>query len=101
MNRRGMMLPVALLLLGACAKSEQPESAMVDSAAAMNAAPVAAAADPAVEKAVAVYRGIEANPAAAESVLTANGLTQAGLDSLMFEIAADSARSAAYTAAIR
>lgn len=99
MNRRMMLVPVALLVIGACAKARAPESAMLDSAAAV--APAAPALDPGVEKAVAVYRGIEAHPAAAESVLTANGLTQAGLDSLMYEIASDSARSAAYRNAIR
>jgi hypothetical protein len=64
-------------------------------------APAAAPADAGVERAVAVYRGIEAHPAAAESVLTANGLTAATLDSLIYEIAADSARAAAYSSAIR
>lgn len=97
MNRRLMVLSAGLLLVGACAKAEQAEDAMAETAAAM--AP--AAADPGVEKAVAVYRGIQANQAAAESVLTANGLTAESLDSLMYEIAADSARAAAYSNAIR
>ena len=97
MNRRLMVLSAGLLLVGACAKAEQSEDAMAETAAAM--AP--AAADPGVEKAVAVYRGIQANQAAAESVLTANGLNAESLDSLMYEIAADSARAAAYSNAIR
>ncbi len=99
MNRRLMLLSATLLLAGACAKGERTEGAMADSAAAM--APAAATADAGVEKAVTVYRGMQANPAAAESVLTANGLTAASLDSLMYEIAADSARAAAYSNAIR
>jgi len=56
---------------------------------------------PEVARAVAVARGIEANPAAADSVLAANGLTIAGLDSLMYVIAQDSALSAAYNRALR
>lgn len=99
MNRRLMVLSAGLLLVGACGKAEQADDAMAETAATM--APAAPAADPGVEQAVAVYRGLQANPAAAESVLTANGLTAASLDSLMYEIASDSARAAAYTNAIR
>ena len=101
MTRRALLLPFALILAGACAKAEHSETAAADSAALANAAPMPPAADPMVDRAVAVYRGLEAHPAAAESVLTAHGLTRAGLDSLMYDIAADSARAAAYAAAIR
>ena len=52
-----------------------------------------------VQLAVAVARAIDAAPAKVDSVLSAHGLTRAGLDSLMYAIAADSAKSAAYTAA--
>ncbi len=97
MNRRLMVLSAGLLLVGACAKAERSEDAMAETAAAT----ASATADPGVEKAVAVYRGIQANQAAAESVLTANGLTAESLDSLMYEIATDSARAAAYANAIR
>lgn len=93
-----MLLPLVLVVLGACESAEREENATADSVA---AAPAAPAMDADVERAVAVYRGIEAAPAAAESVLTANGLTPAGLDSLMYDIAADSARAAAYSDAIR
>ena len=54
-----------------------------------------------VDRAVAVVNGIEANRASAESVLAAHQLTAEGFDSLMYVSAADSAKSAAYTAAIR
>ena len=54
-----------------------------------------------VDRAVAVVKGIEAHRAAAESVLAAHNLTADGFDSLMYVIAADSAKSAAYTAAIQ
>ena len=101
MTRRRLLLPLALVLAAACAKAEHSETAAADSAALANASPMPPAADPTVDRAVAVYRGIEAHPAAAESVLTAHGLTRAGIDSLMYEIASDSARAAAYAAAIR
>ena len=52
-----------------------------------------------VQLAIAVARGIDAAPAKADSVLSAHGLTRAGLDSLMYAIAADSAKTAAYSAA--
>jgi len=54
-----------------------------------------------VTLAVAVARGIDANPAAADSILAAHNLTAAGLDSLMYTIAEDSALAAAYTRATR
>jgi len=46
-----------------------------------------------------VAKGISADPAAADSVLTANGLTRTGFDSLLYNIAADSVKSALYNAA--
>ena len=53
-----------------------------------------------VDRAVAVVKGIEANQASAESVLAAHQLTADGFDSLMFVIAADSAKAAAYARAV-
>lgn len=40
-------------------------------------------------------------PASADSILSAHGLTREGLDSLMYRIATDSVKTAAYTAARR
>lgn len=54
-----------------------------------------------VQLAVAVAQAIDAAPAKADSILAANGLTRDGLDSLMYIIAADSAKTAAYSAARR
>jgi hypothetical protein len=54
-----------------------------------------------VDRAAAVARAIQADTAAADSILAAHGLTRAGLDSLMYEIAADSALARAYAEAIR
>ena len=86
---------VAVLVALGCATEQQAESDAAEPAAESTALA------PAVAQAVAVARGIEANPEAADSVLAANGLTAAGLDSLMYLIAADSALSAAYTEALR
>ena len=58
----------------------------------------AAAADPVVA-AAATAKAIEANPAAADSILTAAGYTRESFQQFMYEIAADSAKSAAYSAA--
>lgn len=54
-----------------------------------------------VQLAVTVARGIDAAPTKVDSILAANGLTRDGLDSLMYAIAADSAKTAAYSAARR
>jgi hypothetical protein len=94
MNRSAATwLTVAVLLVAGCG-TEQPQ-------AETDTTPAAEALPPEVARAVAVARGIEANPAAADSILAAHGLTVAGLDSLMYVIAADSALSAAYANALR
>jgi hypothetical protein len=86
-------LAVVVLLASACApEQQQGETETV---------PAAETLPPEVARAAAVARGIQANPAAADSILAANGLTAAGLDSLMYTIAADSALSAAYANEIR
>lgn len=48
-----------------------------------------------------VARAIQANPAATDSILAAHRLTGAGFDSLMYDVAADSALARAYTEAMR
>ena len=55
-------------------------------------------ADPAV-KAANVANAIAANPAGADSILTANGYTRESFDKQLLDIAADSAMSARYAAA--
>lgn len=80
-----------LLLVAACARTETAS----DTAAGMTTATVPDRAT----KAAAVSDAIAANPAAADSILQANGYTQDSFQKEMYEIAADSAQSAAYTAA--
>jgi hypothetical protein len=93
-----MLLPTMLIALGACGGADRDESTVADSGTVAVATPPR---DADVELAIAVYRGIEASPGAVDSVLAAHGVTEAGLDSLMYRIASDSARAAAYTRAIR
>jgi membrane-bound lytic murein transglycosylase B len=81
----------ALVLAAACS-SPRGEAASAASEA---------SATTAVDRAVAVAQAIEANPTAADSILAAHGLTRAGFDSLLYDIAADSALARAYTEAIR
>jgi len=96
MTRLTMCSLVAVtLVLGACATKEQAETETAAEAATGEALPHS------VALAATVARGIDANPAAADSILAANGLTVAGLDSLMYTIAEDSALSAAYARAVR
>ena len=52
-----------------------------------------------VTTAAAVSNAIAANPAAADSILKANGYTAEEFQRVMYEIASDSAQSAAYAAA--
>ena len=54
-----------------------------------------------VDPAVAVAQAVRANPAAADSILAAHGLTRDGFDSLMYDVAADAQRAQAYAEAMR
>lgn len=100
MNRIPLPYLAAMIALAACRAGDKP----ADQPAAQ---PLVADARPAadlpsdVQRAVTVARAIEANPAAVDSILSAHGLTRPGLDSLMYAIAADSAKAAAYSAALR
>jgi PBP1b-binding outer membrane lipoprotein LpoB len=95
MNGRILILAATALLVAAC-RGASEEAKQEDTAA-----PQQTALAPDVQLAVTVARAIDAAPASTDSILSANGLTKAGLDSLMYAIAADSAKSAAYTAARR
>jgi len=98
MTRIPLPYLAAMIALASCRASEKP----ADQSAAQPLVADAAADLPAdVARAVSVARAIEANPAALDSILSAHGLTRAGLDSLMYAIAADSSKAAAYSAALR
>lgn len=79
------------ILLAACS-SEQPPPP--------EAPPQVAepAVDPRVAKAAALAKAVDTNPDGAAAALEANGMTQADLDALMYEIAADPALTLAYQA---
>ena len=89
--RQISILAAAALLLAACAKPETP--------ATDSAAPAATPTADANVKAAMVSNAIKANPAAADSILKANGYTAESFERELFDIAADSTRSAAYAAA--
>jgi hypothetical protein len=62
------------------------------------AADSSAAADPVIA-AAATAKAIEANPAGADSILKAGGYTLESFQQLMYDIAADSTKAAAFAAA--
>lgn len=84
------------LLLGACQKPDSAPEQMPAASAATTAQP-----DSGVVLAASISIAVNANADAADSILAAHGITAAELDSLMYAIASDSARSAAYAAAVR
>lgn len=88
-----MRVCAALLVLAtACARKES------DTPNTVGATASAPASDRAATTA-AVSNAIAANPAAADSILQANGFTREEFQRVMYEIASDSAQSAAYAAA--
>lgn len=86
----------AALLLTAlgCARSDRSDADTTPAASASTASP-----GDSVRTAASVAKAIEANPARADSILQAAGYTRESFEKLMYEIAADSVRSAAYAAA--
>lgn len=98
MTRR-LVTPMAVLIAVSACQPAKPPADTTQAQPTAAAAPADLPSD--VALAVTIARAVAANPAATDSILTAHGLTRAGLDSLMFAIAADSAKAAAYTAALR
>jgi hypothetical protein len=90
MNMSYMRMCAALLVFSAsCARTESASDTTAAAAAPASDASVAAG----------VSNAIAANPAAADSILRANGYTAETFERAMYEIAQDSAQSAAYAAA--
>jgi hypothetical protein len=98
MNGRILVLSGAVLLVAAACRGGGEAAKQEDTSAPITQQ---AALPPDVQLAATVARAIDAAPASADSILSAHGLTRDGLDSLMYAIAADSAKTAAYTAARR
>jgi hypothetical protein len=89
---RYLALGAALMVaVSACAKEEKKADAPVVTTGTSTADRARAAAT--------LANAIAANPTAADSILRANGHTQDSFQNLMYEIAADSAMSAVYSAA--
>jgi hypothetical protein len=85
------VVATVLIATAACAGGEKK----VDTTAASITPP----ADDRATAAAKIANAIAANPAGADSILTANGHTRDSFQQLMYEIAADSVMSATYTAA--
>jgi len=101
MNRR-LPFIAAAIALAACRKADREAgNPAQDTAQSAAAASPAASLPPDVALAVEIARAVQANPSAADSVLAAHRLSRAGLDSLVYAIAADSTKAAAYSAALR
>lgn len=99
MNARITGLALVGTLAAACGGSGGNKSAEQQQPATPAAQPAVAPTD--VELAATVARAIDAAPTKVDSILAAHGLTRDGLDSLMYAIASDSAKTAAYSAARR
>jgi hypothetical protein len=83
-------LMIALLATAACGGTKEEAPATSTEAPAL---------PPDVNQAITLSKAIAANPAAADSIFAANNLTAAGFDALLYNIAADSVKSALYNAA--
>lgn len=84
-------LIAGLISLAACGgEAPKPEASAVAETASAD-----------VTLALKIAKGIEADPAAVDSLLLANGLTRPGFDSLLYRIAEDPKLSADYAAGRR
>jgi uncharacterized lipoprotein YajG len=95
MTNQMLMLACAAALIAACGSGSKAQEQQT------SAPPAAEQTMPPadVQLAVSVAQAIDAAPTKVDSILAAHNLTREGLDSLMYTIAADSAKAAAYTAA--
>jgi hypothetical protein len=89
---------VAATCLAAC--SSNSSSSAGSGAAASSTQTASAGQSAKVDRAAAVARAIRANPANADEILRQNGMTEQQYESLMYEIAADPAMSAEYSAKV-
>lgn len=89
-------LPLALLLVaGACKKA--PEAATADTLmAGMAGMAGMPAVDPEVQLAANITIAIRSHPGITDSILSAYGVTAAKFESMMYTIAADSAKSVTF-----
>jgi hypothetical protein len=88
--KRLLILALAVALTACASGDKAADSTAADS--------TTVAADP-VTAAAATAKAIEANPSGADSILSAAGHTRESFQQLMYDIAADSAKSATYAAA--
>lgn len=89
------MSAALLVLVAACARSESASDTTISAVIAESAPPSDATV------AAQISNAIAANPAAADSILRANGHTAETFEAVMYQLAQDSAQSAEYAAARR
>ena len=89
--RQMPLTAVLFLCVAACARDKAANTANQSGASAAGADRAAAAA--------AIANAVAAKPAAADSILKANGQTTESFQALMYDIASDSAMSVRYAAA--
>lgn len=94
-------LSLSLLLVAAigCASEANDADVATADSTATAATTTTAPSEERARAAAAVSNAIAANPAAADSILSANGHTRDSFQQLMYDIAADSTLSASYAAA--
>lgn len=85
-----------VFLLSGCGDAPAPEAGAGDAAPAVDQGAPAW-----VLELAAIATAIEAKPASGDSILAANGMARARFDSLVYEVAADPALTAAFEAARR
>lgn len=100
---RNLIILSAALFLAACpAEPELTEPTQPEAVEpAEPAEPEAPAMDEGVAKAVELAKAIQAAPDNVDAILSEHGTTAAELEALLYEIAADPKRSAAYAAGLK
>jgi hypothetical protein len=94
-----LIAAMTLALLAGCSGGGSGTSA--GPSAAPNSGAVTAGQPSKVDKAASVARAIQASPDRADQILRDNGMTEQQFSDLMYEIAADPAMSAEYSAKVR
>lgn len=91
-----LLMGAAVAGLAACSSSSGSSS----STSTTDSQTVSAAQSGKVDRAATIAKAIRANPDNAEQILRQNGMTEEQYEALMYEIAADPAMSAQYSATV-
>lgn len=94
-STRGLMVLAVAVAIAACTRDAEQDAAPAEVAATESVAPEW------VTGLAAVANAVEQQPLAADSILQAHAMTRAVFDSLIYEVAADSALTAQFEQARR